>query len=72
MSKRSPVFVAFMLLLALASCQLRRAKRIDRRITLKQRDYLPYGTKVAFDGLSSLFPNSTISINTKPLSGLSS
>jgi hypothetical protein len=61
-----------LLLLSLASCQLNRAKRIDRRITLKRRDKLPYGTKVAFDGLSYLFPNSTISTNNKPLSALSS
>jgi hypothetical protein len=61
-----------MLLLSLASCQLNRVKQIDRRITLKRRDKLPYGTKVAYDGLSYLFPNSTISSNSKPLSGLSS
>lgn len=70
--KRSGTFAAFLLLLALASCQMDRTKRIDRRITLKHRDYLPYGTKVAFDGLSYLFPNSTISSNDKPLSSLSS
>ncbi len=61
-----------LLLLSLASCQLNRTKRIDRRITLKRRDKLPYGTKVAYDGLSYLFPNSTISTNNKPLSALSS
>ena len=60
-----------MLLLPLASCQLKREKQIDRRITLKRRDKLPYGTKVAYDGLAHLFPNSTISVNDKPLSGLS-
>jgi hypothetical protein len=61
-----------LLLVSLASCQLHRIKQIDRRITLKRRDQLPYGTKVAFDGLSYLFPNSTISTNNKPLSGLPS
>src|SRR5580658_5072379 len=72
MRKRSRAFVAFALLLALASCQSDQIKRIDRRITLKPRDFLPYGNKIAYDGLSYLFPNSTISTNTNPLSALSS
>ena len=73
MRRRPRDFVAFLLLLLpLASCQLNRTKQIDRRVTLKRRDKLPYGTKVAYDGLSYLFPNSTISSNDKPLSGLSS
>jgi hypothetical protein len=59
-------------LLPLISCQVRREKQIDRRITLKRRDQIPYGTKVAYDRLSDVFPNSTISINDKPLSSLSS
>jgi hypothetical protein len=72
MRKPNRVFIALGLLLVLASCQLSRTKRIDRRVTLKHRDYLPYGTKVAYDGLPYLFPNSTISSNNKPLSALSS
>jgi hypothetical protein len=72
MRKRTRALVAFALLLALASCQSRRIKHIDRRITLKPRDFIPYGNKVAYDGLSYLFPNATISTNTKPLSALSS
>jgi len=72
MRKRCHSLLAFLLLLSLASCQLNRVKQIDRRITLKRRDRLPYGTKVAYDGLLYLFPNSTISSNNKPLSGLSS
>jgi len=59
-------------LLPLTSCQIKKEKQIDRRITLKRRDKIPYGTKVAYDGLSELFPNSTISTNDKPLSSLSS
>jgi hypothetical protein len=72
MRKRRHTLLGFVLLLSLASCQLHRTRQIDRRITLKRRDRLPYGTKVAYDGLSYLFPNSTISSNNKPLSGLSS
>ncbi|HET6254878.1 MAG TPA: DUF4350 domain-containing protein [Puia sp.] len=71
MRERLRTIAAFVLLLPLASCQLSRTKQIDRRITLKRRDQIPYGTKVAYDGLSYLFPNATISGNNKPISGLS-
>ena len=72
MMKRCWTILSFVLLLmSLASCRLERKKRLDRRITLKSRDMIPYGTKVAYDGLSYLFPNATISDNTKPLSALS-
>lgn len=70
--KRCWTILSFVLLLmSLTSCRLERKKRLDRRITLKSRDMIPYGTKVAYDGLSYLFPNATISDNTKPLSALS-
>jgi hypothetical protein len=73
MRKRPLVLVPIVVfLLSLASCQVKKEKLLDRRVTLKRRDELPYGTKVAYDGLSYLFPNSTISINEKPISGLSS
>lgn len=61
-----------MLLLPLASCRMKREKELDRRITLKRRDKLPYGTKVAYEGLFHLFPDATITVNEKPLSTLSS
>jgi hypothetical protein len=72
MRKRSRTFIAFVLLLALASCRPGDGRQIDRRISLKRRDILPYGAKIAYDGLSHLFPNSTIASNDKPLSSLSS
>lgn len=64
--------VVLAMMLSLVSCKLQREKRIDRRITLRRRDMLPYGTKVAYDGLPLLFPNSTITTEDKPLSALSS
>jgi hypothetical protein len=72
MRKRSRTFTSLFLLLALASCQPGGDKKIDRRISLKRRDIIPYGAKIAYDGLSHLFPNSNISSNDKPLSSLSS
>jgi hypothetical protein len=59
-----------MLLLPLVSCHLEKTKRIDRRISLRRRDKIPYGTKVAFDGLSTLFPNATISDDNKALTSV--
>jgi hypothetical protein len=49
------------LILPLASCTLTPRKEINRRLTLRRQDKLPYGTKVAFDGLASLFPDATVS-----------
>lgn len=72
MRKRSRTIIAFVLLLALASCHPGGIKQINRRITLKRRDYIPYGTKIAYDGLSIMFPNSTITSIDKPFSGFSS
>jgi hypothetical protein len=60
------------LLLSLAGCNLSRSKVLDRRVTLKRRDKIPYGTMVAYDGLSYLFPNATISYSEKPPSSLQS
>ena len=64
------IMAIWMLLLPLASCQLGGSKRIDRRISLRRRDKIPYGTKVAYDGLSTLFPNATISDDDRSLSNL--
>lgn len=38
-------------------------KKLDERITLRQKDKIPYGTYVAYQLLPSLFPNATISTN---------
>ncbi|HTR30067.1 MAG TPA: DUF4350 domain-containing protein [Puia sp.] len=49
------------LMLPLASCSVTPRKEINRRVTLRRQDKLPYGTKVAFEGLGSLFPDATVS-----------
>jgi len=38
----------------------RRSKKIDSRISLWRLDRIPYGTKYAYDNLSSIFPNTEI------------
>ena len=45
----------------LCSCQP--DKRLNRRLSLRQIDDLPYGTQIAYKSLSFLFPDAEISIN---------
>lgn len=58
---------ALILLLPLASCRYKQTKDLNRRITLWRKDKIPYGTQVAYEGLSSLFPNATVTTNRKAL-----
>jgi hypothetical protein len=44
----------------LASCG---SKRINKRVTLWRSDKIPYGTYVAYDNLSHIFPEATVIIN---------
>jgi|GEM_PF-131859 len=54
---------------ALVSCNRQggeaRKKELNRRITMRRTDKNPYGTKVAYDGLSQLFPDAEISVTSK-------
>src|ERR1700709_1616065 len=56
-------FLAVFLLLFLVSCDPNGAKELNRRITLWREDKIPYGTKIAYSGLSEIFPDATISVN---------
>lgn len=49
----------------LASCSGPKKKELNRRITLWRKDKIPYGTELAYDGLSQLFPDATITVNKK-------
>ena len=44
------------------SCNCGNRKEIVRRITLWRNDRNPYGTRVAYDGLSRIFPGADISV----------
>src|ERR1700748_3129881 len=59
-------------LFSLASCHYRTSKILNRRVTLWRKDKIPYGDQVAYEGLSSLFPDATISLNKKAPSFLQS
>jgi hypothetical protein len=37
-----------------------RPKRLDERISFRQRDKIPYGTFVAYQGLQSMYPKATV------------
>jgi len=57
-------FIALLLLFcSCTSCKYKKSKQLNRRITLWRKDKIPYGTQLAYDGLSYLFPNATISVN---------
>jgi hypothetical protein len=60
MKKAFPYIIGGVLLLLLiilmTSTVSRPNRRMDERVTLRQRDRIPYGTKVAKELLSSLFP----------------
>ncbi len=54
------VVVLLLVLLMFSSGATRPARRFDTRITLRQRDKIPYGTKVAYQLLPSLFPTASV------------
>lgn len=60
-------WLALALMLSLSACQKdshkHARKEIIRRISLWRKDNIPYGTKVAFDELSQIFPRSVIETN---------
>ena len=45
------------------TAESQRPRRLDQRITLRQRDKIPYGSFVAYDQLKYIFPMATISTN---------
>ena len=52
--------VLLLLLVALIASRSKPLRRMDERITLRQRDKIPYGTTVAHHLLPSLFPQAAI------------
>lgn len=43
----------------------KKEKEFDQRITLRKRDKIPYGTNIAYQGLSYIFPKASVSANKK-------
>lgn len=52
--------LGLLIVLVVASSTTRPPRRFDQRITLHQRDKIPYGAKVAYELLPSLFPDAAI------------
>ena len=62
--------VFLFLLFLLTSCNFGRDKQLNQRVTLWRKDKIPYGTYVAYENLSYIFPNADISINKNSPSSL--
>ena len=54
------------------SCTGGSGKQLNRRLSLRRNDKNPYGTRVAYDGLSWLFPDAEVSVVSKNPQYLSS
>lgn len=66
MKKALPYIIgAILLLIVLALLFGGGGKTFDHRITLNKKDKIPYGTYVAYNNLSYLFPGTKININKK-------
>lgn len=57
----------YILLLCLAplvfSCNVGKKKRMNTRITLKRTDKIPYGTYIAYENLTHIFPAADVEVN---------
>lgn len=68
MKKLFPLVAGALLLLLVAILLVSRGRplhRLDERVTLRQRDKIPYGTAVARHLLPSLFPAASVQIDTR-------
>jgi hypothetical protein len=54
-----------LLIALLPSCNLTGNKKLNRRISLRRNDDNPYGARIAYDGLSWIFPDAEISYASK-------
>jgi len=63
-------WAAASLLVTLLSCN-QNNNAPSQRVTLWRKDKLPYGTYIAYESLTYLFPNAEISVNRKDIASLS-
>ncbi|MBS1660982.1 MAG: hypothetical protein JST68_08015 [Bacteroidetes bacterium] len=63
-------FLALILICCCTACDSKKSKVLNRRITLWRKDKIPYGTELAYDGLSQLFPRATVSVNKASVTSL--
>ncbi|HVV07490.1 MAG TPA: DUF4350 domain-containing protein [Puia sp.] len=64
-------WTAASLLVTLLSCNGGSSNTPSQRVTLWRKDKLPYGTYIAYESLTYLFPNAEISVNRKDITSLS-
>ena len=57
--------VLLLLIVMLSSTASRQPRKMDERITLRQSDKIPYGTRVARELLSSLYPEASVPVDRK-------
>ncbi|HEX7845164.1 MAG TPA: DUF4350 domain-containing protein [Chitinophagaceae bacterium] len=67
MRKQAIYIILFVIAAAVAVLVIvsnnKKEKVFDERITLRQRDKIPYGSKIAYESLPYIFPTATISVN---------
>jgi hypothetical protein len=65
--KTAPYIILFVIAAAIVGLLLtgnnKREKKFNDRVTLRMRDKIPYGTRIAFESLKHIFPNASISTN---------
>ena len=65
MKKEGILFYSLLLCLAplVFSCNVGKKKRMNARITLKRTDKIPYGTYIAYENLTHIFPAADLEVN---------
>ena len=58
-------WILLLLMVVSSGCGGRKKKVLNRFVSFSRKDKIPYGTYVAYEGLSHLFPDAEISVNTK-------
>ena len=66
------VLLVFSLLIGIVIQSRRNTHVFDEHITLNKSDKIPYGTYVAYNNLSHLFPNASVTVNNKQPGALDS
>ncbi|GGA87974.1 DUF4350 domain-containing protein [Puia dinghuensis] len=72
MNVKRGCIAGLLLVVLFASCTGGNEKKLNRRVSLRRNDRNPYGASIAYEGLTSMFPDADISVssaNPQALSG---
>lgn len=61
----------WLLLLPMMTACIGNQKRLDKRVTLRRKDKIPYGTFTAYENLKEVFPQSQVTVNRESPSSFS-